>query len=156
MNCVSDQRPIYLPVDYMFYVLTPSSARTTKRTFLTDSAAGLREQGNAGVAQLVRVSACHAEGRGFESRHSRHPCLTLSNGWPRIFPALSRHCRTDYVCWPPGHDSFCLSVKPGGSDIIKPSLFPNLRHELKHGLQVRSNWCAPNGVCHLFDGKNKG
>ena len=26
----------------------------------------------AGVAQLVRVSACHAEGRGFESRHSRH------------------------------------------------------------------------------------
>src|SRR5208282_1650650 len=26
---------------------------------------------NAGVAQLVRASACHAEGRGFESRHSR-------------------------------------------------------------------------------------
>lgn len=25
-----------------------------------------------GVAQMVRVSACHAEGRGFESRHSRH------------------------------------------------------------------------------------
>ena len=25
----------------------------------------------AGVAQLVRASACHAEGRGFESRHSR-------------------------------------------------------------------------------------
>jgi hypothetical protein len=32
----------------------------------------LRGLGNAGVAQLVRVSACHAEGRGFESRHSRH------------------------------------------------------------------------------------
>ena len=26
-----------------------------------------------GVAQLVRASACHAEGRGFESLHSRHP-----------------------------------------------------------------------------------
>ena len=26
----------------------------------------------AGVAQLVRASACHAEGRGFEPRLSRH------------------------------------------------------------------------------------
>ena len=25
-----------------------------------------------GVAQLVRASACHAEGREFKSRHSRH------------------------------------------------------------------------------------
>ena len=25
-----------------------------------------------GVAQMVRASACHAEGREFEPRHSRH------------------------------------------------------------------------------------
>ncbi len=28
---------------------------------------------DAAVVQLVRISACHAEGRGFESRPLRHP-----------------------------------------------------------------------------------
>ncbi len=31
-----------------------------------------------GVAQLVRALACHARGRGFESRHSRHEAFSFA------------------------------------------------------------------------------
>lgn len=34
-----------------------------------------------GVAQLVRASACHAEGRGFKSRHSRHLISPFKTLW---------------------------------------------------------------------------
>ena len=39
-----------------------------------------------GVAQLVRVSACHAEGRGFEPRRSRQSSLAKRRRLPRRSP----------------------------------------------------------------------
>jgi hypothetical protein len=42
---------------------------------------------HAGVVQLVRTSACHAEGRGVESRRSRHLMSGLPSG---IYSCLSR------------------------------------------------------------------
>src|SRR5262245_27463471 len=39
------------------------------RTFRVAEEAGLYSEGYADVAQLARASACHAEGRGFESHH---------------------------------------------------------------------------------------
>jgi hypothetical protein len=43
------------------------------------------------VAQLVRASACHAEGRGFESRPSRHKTL-ISNALSKIHGLGSHLC----------------------------------------------------------------
>jgi hypothetical protein len=37
-----------------------------------------------GVAQLVRALACHARGRGFKSRHSRHIFISINLFFLRV------------------------------------------------------------------------
>src|SRR3546814_8151654 len=46
----------------------PGSEYTTR----LDAPGGSAGMSGGGVAQSVRALACHARGRGFESRHSRH------------------------------------------------------------------------------------
>ena len=51
---------------------SPNSPLTNTERGAADKTASGTIRPSGGVAQLVRVSACHAEGRGFEPRHSRH------------------------------------------------------------------------------------
>ena len=56
--------------------------RIPTRTCLGLPLAAIAAGERGGVAQLVRASACHAEGRGFESRHSRHCSMVASHHVP--------------------------------------------------------------------------
>jgi hypothetical protein len=53
----------------------------------------------AGVAQSVRVPACHAGGRGFEPRHSRHS-----------FQGLSDYSSEKFQLFPGTVSTFCIFV----------------------------------------------
>lgn len=45
---------------------------------------------NGGVAQLVRALACHARGRGFESRHSRHHFKSINIATTKVVNRIDR------------------------------------------------------------------
>ena len=59
---------------YMQPSVTGALPRRTAAGSVTDAT----DRMDAGVAQLVRALACHARGRGFKSRHSRHSFNGLS------------------------------------------------------------------------------
>ena len=66
---------------------TTSSPTSSSTTRWTPSASSARLPSHADVAQLARASACHAEGRGFESHH---PLLEPAGNGGFSIPASGR------------------------------------------------------------------
>ncbi len=68
----------------------------------------------AGVAQLVRVPACHAGGRGFEPRHSRH---SSRNGFRASRPDMGAETPDRHLLYPARQapaERLCRALRPDG------------------------------------------
>src|SRR3546814_9772358 len=78
--------------------------RSTRTDTLFPYTTLFRSPQNAGVAQLVRAPACHAGGRGFKSRHSRHFPVSIQARSEEHTSELQSLMRISYAV-------FCLKKK---------------------------------------------
>ena len=103
------------PVDKLCLVrmrLTVRSAEINIRLSLGQSITLAAPDIVGGVAQLVRALACHARGRGFESRHSRHffpRYYVQCSGYFNVYD-FARFSKVGVIVrWPPPR-SCCLAA----------------------------------------------